>query len=482
MDFDALALLQAVFDSTAEGILVVDKNGKIIQFNKRFQDLWKIPFEILSTHDDDMVIEFILNQLRDPKAFTAKVKEVYFDPDCSSQDYIEFKDGRYFERFSRPLKMGEITVGRLWNFRDLTEQKKNEQVLAAITELSPDIISIVNGDGTLIYNSTAAERIHGYTNEEMIGINTLDLIHHEDRDYVSGELVNLLKNPGGLTTVQYRYHNKDRSYSWMEATAFNLVDNPLIRGVVTISREISKRKQMEMDLKDALSLRDDFLSIASHELKTPLTSIKLQLQMMVRAHTLQTPTNGSNLRSENMENLLGQVSSLQHLIEELLSVSKIRNGNLALNLVTEDLSVCIDKLISSYKNLFVEANCALETDIENNLSMDFDKLKMEQVLINLMSNAIKYAPGAKVKIELKRSNNTAILKVKDFGPGIPLEKHEMIFGRFARATSTSYTSGLGIGLFISKNIVEGHHGSIHVESNEGQGSTFVVRLPLQVIN
>jgi two-component system sensor histidine kinase/response regulator len=477
MDFDNLALLQAVFDSTAEGILVVDNSGKIIQFNKRFQELWKIPLEILNTHDDEKVLGFILQQLSDPTSFIAKVKELYMDPDASSHDQIEFNDGRHFERFSRPLKMGELTVGRLWNFRDMTQMKKNEQVLAAITELSPDIISIVDANGTLVYNSTAAKRIHGYDNEEMIGNNTLDLIHQEDRAYVSQELTDLLKKPGGLTTVQYRYHNKDGSYSWMEATAFNLVKNPLIRGVVTISRKIEERKQLEMDLKDALSLRDDFLSIASHELKTPLTSIKLQLQMMIRAQTLKLENSG--LRSGNMDNLLEQISSLQHLIEDLLSVSKIRTGNLALTLAEEDLSHCVDKLISTYKNLFLEANCILETDIENNIKMNFDKQKVEQVLVNLMSNAIKYAPGSKVKIELKQNKGHAELRVQDLGPGIPAENHEMIFARFSRASSSSYTSGLGIGLFISKNIVEGHKGSIHVESQPGSGTTFIVKLPLQ---
>lgn len=477
MDFDNLALLQAVFDSTAEGILVVDNSGKIIQFNKRFQELWKIPFEILSTQNDEKVLEYILQQLSDPDSFIAKVKELYLDTEASSHDQIEFKDGRHFERFSRPLKMGDVTVGRLWNFRDMTQMKKNEQVLAAITELSPDIISIVDANGTLVYNSTAAKRIHGYDNDEMIGINTLDLIHIDDRDYVAQELTNLLNNPGGLTTVQYRYTNKDGSFSWMEATAFNLVKNPLIRGVVTISRKIEERKQLEMDLKDALSLRDDFLSIASHELKTPLTSIKLQLQMMVRAHVLKAEVSG--LRSENMENLLEQVSSLQHLIEDLLSVSKIRTGNLALTLAEENLSFCVEKLIASYKNLFSEAKCFLEVDIENDIKMNCDKQKVEQVLVNLMSNAIKYAPGSKIKIELKQNKGHAELRVKDLGPGIPPENHEMIFGRFARASSSSYTSGLGIGLFISKNIVEGHKGSIHVESKPGSGTTFIVKLPLQ---
>ena len=477
MDFDHFSILQAVFDSTAEGILVVGSDGKIIQFNKRFLELWKVPAELIEHKDDQKVLKHVLSELLHPFAFVEKIKDLYDNPDAVSNDELKFKDGRVFERFSRPLKMNDQTVGRLWNFRDVTEIKKNEQVLEAITELSPDIISIVDAQGNLVYNSAAAERIHGYSNEEMIGINTLDLIHEDDRNYVTEELNKLLDNPGQLTTVQYRYRNKDGSFSWMEATAYNLVQNPLINGVVTISREIEKRKQLEMDLKDALSLRDDFLSIASHELKTPLTSIKLQLQMMMRSQLLQKSQSDQNLRSESLAHLLDQVSSLQGLIEDLLSVSKIRTGHLLLVTKEEDLSHNVELLIERYRGLFQEANCSLKMDIEKNLILTYDRARMDQVFINLMANAIKYAPNSLVEMSLKKVEGFVEFTIQDQGPGIATDKHELIFGRFERAFSTSYTSGLGIGLFISKNIVEGHQGTIQVFSEVGKGARFVVRLP-----
>lgn len=477
MEFDHFSILQAVFESTAEGILVVGSDGKIIQFNKRFLELWNVSADLLENKEDQIVLRQVLSQLLHPDAFVQKIKDLYANPDAVSNDKIDFIDGRVYERFSRPLKMNDQTVGRLWNFRDVTELKKNEQVLEAITELSPDIISIVDAQGNLVYNSAAAERIHGYTNEEMIGINTLDLIHEEDRPFVTDELYKLLANPGKLTTVQYRYRNKDGSYSWMEATAYNLVENPLIHGVVTISREIEKRKQLEMDLKDALSLRDDFLSIASHELKTPLTSIKLQLQMMVRSQLLERSQADQNLRSESITHLLEQVSSLQGLIEDLLSVSKIRTGHLSLVTAQEDLSTNVEHLVERYRALFQEANCTLNIDIEKNIILTCDKARMDQVFVNLMSNAIKYAPNSLVEISLKKTPGFVEFIIQDHGPGISIDKHELIFGRFERASSTTYTSGLGIGLFISKNIVESHLGTVHVVSEPGMGARFVVKLP-----
>jgi two-component system sensor histidine kinase/response regulator len=481
MELDHTDLLQAVFESTAEGVLVVNESGKVIQSNERFQALWKIPADVLNTKDDEKLLNFILNQLHDPKSFIDKVKELYSAPDALSNDQIEFKDGRIFERFSRPLKLGGTSVGRLWNFRDVTEQKKSQQVFAAITELSPDIISIVGPEGKLTYNSSAAERIHGYKNEDLIGLNTLDLIHPDERDYVSRELAILLQKPGGFATVQYRYKNKNGSYSWMEATAYNQIDNPSIQGVVTISREIEKRKQLEVDLKDALSLRDDFMSIASHELKTPLTSIKLQLQMMLRSQASDHKKSDLSLRSESMNNLLDQVASLQRLIEDLLSVSKIRTGQLYLSLAEENLSKCVRKLVDQYQELFQEANCSLDVSIEDDIILNCDRVRIEQVFINLMANAIKYAPGTQINIQLRKLAGAVEFRIKDHGPGIPGEKQDLIFGRFERATSTSYTSGLGIGLFISKNIIEGHGGTIHVESVLHKGATFIVRLPLTLV-
>lgn len=479
MGLSDLTILQAVFESTAEGILLVNKEGKITQFNQRFRDMWKIPDEIAVANTDDRLLKFILEQLHEPDKFLSKIREIQQNPDVISEDQIEFKDGRYFVRFSRPLKMDNVSYGRLWNFRDVTGQKKSEEIFKAITELSPDIISIVSRDGELLFNSNAAERIHGYTKEEMEGKNTLDFIHEDDRQAVIETMNYLFANPGSMRTVQYRYLNKDKSYGWMEATAYNHVDNPLIRGLVTISREIGNRKKLEEDLKNALNVRDEFLSIASHELKTPMTSLKLQLQMMKRSPKYQYLVTPDSPKSESIEHLLEQVESLQCLIEDLLSVSRIRTGQFNLKFAEENLSEVVFNLIEHYRELFKEAKCPLDVNIESNIILECDKARLEQVFINLMSNGIKYAPQSDVAISLIKKNGIAEFRISDKGPGIPSDKHELIFKRFERLADANYSSGLGIGLYISKNIVEGHRGDIRVESVPGKGTTFIVCLPLK---
>ena len=144
MPLDLLTLLNAVFESTADGILVVDNEGKLIRSNRKFQEMWRIPDSLIETGDDEELVSVVLDQVLDPAQFLSRVQSLYQDHDAISDDTISFKDGRIFTRHSRPLKSGNAKVGRLWVFRDMTNEMKSEEVFSAIAELSPDIISIIS--------------------------------------------------------------------------------------------------------------------------------------------------------------------------------------------------------------------------------------------------------------------------------------------------------------------------------------------------
>jgi PAS domain S-box-containing protein len=123
----SLSLLQATLESTADGILVVDGNGKIAAFNRRFAEMWRVPEEMLQRGEDEKVILSVLHQLAHPGSFVEKVRELYAQPDAESQDVLEFKDGRVFERYSQPQRIGGRSVGRVWSFRDVTERRRAEE-------------------------------------------------------------------------------------------------------------------------------------------------------------------------------------------------------------------------------------------------------------------------------------------------------------------------------------------------------------------
>ena len=242
------------------------------------------------------------------------------------------------------------------------------------------------------------------------------------------------------------------------------------------SQAIHRSKLFEENLK-AIQLRDDFLSIASHELKTPLTPLKLQLQLLNRQIK-----SGEKVENERLSQLLAnsdrQVSRLSRLIDDLLDVSRISSGKFNLELEKISFSKIIEDVLSQYEGQLKEVLPEIIVEADGSLEGYCDPVRIEQVLINLLTNAAKYAPGKPVKVTLKKIDGYARFSVIDQGPGIEKENQERIFRRFERVQNPENISGLGLGLFISYQIIEAHKGKIHLDSSMEKGSTFSVDLPL----
>lgn len=238
------------------------------------------------------------------------------------------------------------------------------------------------------------------------------------------------------------------------------------------------RSMLYDDAKKAIEVRDEFLSIASHELRTPLTPLKLQIQSVAR----QIKNGSADLSHERLQKLLGtserQVNRLSALIDDLLDVSRITSGKLILKKTQFHLSEVIEEVLSNYSQPLKDANSKVDFVIEEDSVGHWDKVRLEQVIINLITNALKYAPGKIIHIKLSRKNEKAVIKVRDEGPGIERQDFERIFYRFERVASKENVGGLGLGLYISKQIVDAHQGSIYVDSVVGEGSTFTLELPI----
>ncbi len=243
-----------------------------------------------------------------------------------------------------------------------------------------------------------------------------------------------------------------------------------------MDRALSRRLFMNEVLQEGIRSRDEFLSIASHELKTPLTSMKLQVQFILKRLTDETFS--SDQAQDYMAKLHKNLNRIDRLVNDMLDISRISAGKLSMNIEETNLSLLIDEVVERFRPI-IRANSQNDIYLENTeVKGKFDAFRIDQVLSNLITNAIKYAKGSDVRIEVKRESKKVLIIVRDKGPGIPEDSLSKIFERFERANMGRDISGLGLGLFISKEIVEAHQGSIRVESSSETGTAFFVELPI----
>ncbi len=255
------------------------------------------------------------------------------------------------------------------------------------------------------------------------------------------------------------------------------IENVQLYGTLQAQREELERANVA--LQSALHARDEFLSIASHELRTPIAALKLQLQLLDRR---APPGSDRTVPKDELRNALDltrrQVDALALLVNELLDISKIQLGRFTLHAEEVDLAKLARGVVDRFADQLALARCPVELTLDDGVRGRWDHGKIEQVVVNLLTNAIKYAPGAPVRVGVTRRGDTALLFVHDHGDGIAPEMHQKIFEQFERGVGATRASGLGLGLYIVKKIVDAHDGSVRVESDRGRGARFLVELPL----
>ncbi|WP_437592808.1 ATP-binding protein [Sorangium sp. So ce1000] len=235
------------------------------------------------------------------------------------------------------------------------------------------------------------------------------------------------------------------------------------------------------DAQSAIALRDEFLSIASHELKTPLTPLALQIQtLMRRAPELCHDRERLPWLMDRLGLVRRQGERLKRLVDNLLDISRISAGRLALELEPVRLSEIVRQVVSRFQEggEIAESGSRVTVSAGDDAAGSWDRVRLEQVVDNLVSNALKYGQGNPIEIDVASMGSMVVLTIADHGIGIASEHLGRIFGRFERAVSARHYGGLGMGLYISRQVVEALDGSIEVSSVLGAGSTFKVTLPL----
>lgn len=284
----------------------------------------------------------------------------------------------------------------------------------------------------------------------------------------------------GIKISEHRLSEQALHEAWGRLIVFFVVWTAVSALISSMRKSREKAEKAEEAMRAAVRARDDLLSVCSHELRTPVTGMKLRMEMALRniekgRTDIFEPVKVKKMITETDR----QLDRLIRLIEEMLDFSRINSGKLILQRESCSLSELVAQTIDALKTQSEAVGCEVSAEIEQDVRAAVDRFRAEQAITNIVTNAIKYGDKKPVLVSLKKDGGNAVIMVKDKGPGIHEKDMDRIFEPYERAVSKTNISGLGLGLFITKQIVEAHGGEIYVESQPGNGSSFFIELPAQ---
>ena len=354
---------------------------------------------------------------------------------------------------------------------DYRDAIKKQAMLAAIIDSSEDAIISKTLEGIITSWNQSARQMFGYDEEEVIGRH-ITLLIPQDRQQEENMIIDRIRKGLKVEHFETIRQTKDGRLIPISLTVSPIkADDGTIIGASKIARDISEQVRSREEIKMLNARKDEFIGIAGHELRTPITTIKGYLQLLEEQAV-------TDVGRDFLGKALRQVNKLNRLIGDLLDVSKIQAGKLQYNMIPCRLLPLVREGIETVRQIYTDHSIDIILPGEDPVIIA-DGAKIEQVLINLLNNAVRYSPDAdKIVVEVKTSEDHAIVSVQDFGIGIPPQHLEDIFNRYFRANPDTSSGGLGLGLYISKEIILRHAGDIWVESKEGEGSVFYFSLPL----
>ena len=482
-----------------EGAVTLNRDGIILYSNSRFAAMVNMPLEKVIGLKFDIFIPFDAIQKYEQLITSSWLQ------DCKEEIMLVNKDGLPTPCLlsCNTLELDEGTALSLI-LTDLTIQKEaeqqlkvnNEQLLVAQSateklnnELEDTVKSrtadllvsrehfklLANSIPQMTWTNLPSGEVNfynqrwyeytGFTANEATTLGWQAIVHPDDLQLTIEKYMNALKS-GTEFEVENRYKKADGSYRWHLNRAIPMRDEVggILFWVGTATDIEDQRVEMER--------RDEFIGIASHELKTPLTSLKGYIQLISYKKEILPPA-----VKQYIDKAAIALNKLQRLVNDLLDVSKIQAGKLEYAVTEVNLTALVKSCTETAQHIFPLHK--FESEIEEGLLTTGNEERLEQVFMNLVNNAVKYSPVNKtVSVKASKQGSKVQVSVADYGIGLTTSQMERVFERFYRVEDKKHmSSGLGMGLYISREIIHSHHGQIGVESKIGNGSTFYFELP-----
>lgn len=461
----------AAVEQTADAVFIVDSKGIIEYVNSAF--------EILTGYTKAEAINktprFIKSGVHDLKFYHTLWSTIMSGKPFRSIVVNKKKNGDLFyaDHTITPIKDSDGKILRfvgIW--KDVTERKRMEDNLAHLASLvdsSSDAIWSKTLDNRIISWNKGAELMYGYKAQEAIGKDITSLVVPLDK---KGELEKITRKAQRgirMNALEAIHITKEGVRLDVSMTISPLKDpQGKVVAISAIVRDITAKKEFD-------ERKSEFISMASHELKTPVTSMNLFIEVLEK----RLAGISDERVKKSIASLKEQANRLKDLVSDLLDISRIETGKLRFHYETFRIDESIEEMIESLAVTIQRHKIQLLQ--KEPLTVYGDRHRMHQVLINLIINAIKYSPQEeKINVKVVRDNTNALVSVKDFGIGIAKKDQQRIFERLYQGTNAEEKTfpGLGMGLYISKEIITRHGGDIWVESAKGKGSTFYFRIPL----
>jgi PAS domain S-box-containing protein len=356
------------------------------------------------------------------------------------------------------ILLGRNAKKSIENFR------QTEQTFKTFVEKNGHGFAIVNPKGKLIYASKTAAEMLGYTPEELKKLHPDSYKDHNQQLELAGYYDQILDNNGESVQYTHKYKHKNGQWLWLETTLTNHLDEPGINAITCNFKNVTDKILAEQQ-------REDFINIASHELQSPLSYLNIYTSLIKKEAKGE-----NNVRLENIiERMQIQLDKTNKVAKDLMDVQQMKDGNVEYNYSYFDFN---DLILDTVASSQIPTTHKINTYVASLPRILADKMRIKQVIVNLISNAIRYSPNANmIKVVSKSVGNFLRFEVIDNGIGITKSDHEDVFQRFFRAKENPL-SGIGLGLYISAQIVKQHGGTIGFDSEKDKGSVFWFTLPV----